>query len=194
MDDAPVSLDQGILLARGLHPVSLWMTVYQQEEVALLWEGPEIAQGVIPSSNLFIRRPPNHGLQGAYYKGNRWKGPPLLVELDRAIFANAVLLEGMFSIEWQGHRYRCPKPVNTSSVPALTMPPCCSLMVSWWLTMEETMATGTRRAAFCWMPVGMISACCMPRAASGCTWPCSGLRPARHARSYRLRCSAIPLA
>jgi 4-amino-4-deoxy-L-arabinose transferase-like glycosyltransferase len=102
LDGAPISLDQGVPLARGLHPISLWMMVDQQEEVALLWEGPEIARGVIPSSNLFIRRPPDHGLQGAYYKGNRWEGPPLLVEIDRTIFANAVLLEGMFSIEWQG--------------------------------------------------------------------------------------------
>jgi DNA-binding beta-propeller fold protein YncE/4-amino-4-deoxy-L-arabinose transferase-like glycosyltransferase len=110
LDGAPVPLDRGVPLARGLHSLSLWMTVDQvQEGVALLWEGPEIAQGIIPPSSLFIRRSPDHGLQGAYYKGKLWEGPPLLVEIDRAIFANAVLLEGIFSIEWQG-QIRVPQP------------------------------------------------------------------------------------
>ena len=109
LDGAPVSLDQGIPLARGLHPLSLWMTVDQvQEAVALLWKGTEIAQEIVPVSSLFIRKPPDYGLQGAYYKGKHWEGPPLLVEIDRAIFANAVLLEGIFSIEWQG-QIRAPK-------------------------------------------------------------------------------------
>jgi 4-amino-4-deoxy-L-arabinose transferase-like glycosyltransferase len=109
LDGAPASLDQGVHLARGLHPLSLWMTVDQvQEGVALLWRGPGIAWGIVPSSNLFIRRPPDHGLQGSYYKDKYWEGPPLLVEIDRAIFANAVLLEGIFSIEWQG-QMRAPK-------------------------------------------------------------------------------------
>jgi len=108
LDGTPASLDQGVPLARGLHPLSLWMTVDQVQQeggVALLWRGPEIAREIIPSSNLFIRRPPDHGLQGSYYKGKYWEGSPLLVEIDRAIFANAVLLEGIFSIEWQGQMW-----------------------------------------------------------------------------------------
>ena len=111
LDGTPASLDQGVPLARGLHPLSLWMTVDQVQQeggVALLWRGPGIARDIIPSSNLFIRRPPDHGLQGSYYKDKYWEGPPLLVEIDRAIFANAVLLEGIFSIEWQG-QMRAPK-------------------------------------------------------------------------------------
>ncbi len=76
LDGTPVSLDQGISLARGLHPISLWMTVDQvQEGVALLWKGPEIAQEIIPPASLFIRRLPDHSLQGAYYKGKHWEGP-----------------------------------------------------------------------------------------------------------------------
>lgn len=103
LDGVSVSLDQSVPLARGLHSLSLWVTVDQvQEGMALLWEGPEISRATIPCSRLFTRKSPDHGLQGAYYTGKHWEGPPSLVEIDRAIFANAVLLEGIFSIEWRG--------------------------------------------------------------------------------------------
>lgn len=96
------------VLGKGLHALEV---VQEQpgeggrDLALLLWQAEGEKEVPIPQNNLFAVPPPQHGLLGAYFKGEGWQGSPVFTRVDRTLLMAWIDPEpmvGPFSVTWTG--------------------------------------------------------------------------------------------
>ena len=96
------------VLGRGLHA----LRVVQErpgspgtESIRLRWRLEGRPWEDVPTYALFVVAPPDRGLWGMYFRGEKWEGPPLFARVDRTLllaWADPEPMVGPFSVRWLG--------------------------------------------------------------------------------------------
>ncbi len=95
-------------LGKGLHALRIEQVnpgAPGRERLDLQWRRGKGAWEDVPEAVLFDVAPPQHGLLGTYYRGERWQGPPVFARVDRTLlmaWIDPEPLTGAFSVTWTG--------------------------------------------------------------------------------------------
>jgi 4-amino-4-deoxy-L-arabinose transferase-like glycosyltransferase len=99
------SQSRQIVLAQGVHRISLDCQVDGASGVRLLWQKPgDVALSVVPPNMLYRASWPVGGLAGRFYPNPSWEGEPALVRIDRQIayYFHFLPQPRPYTVEWTG--------------------------------------------------------------------------------------------